>query len=84
MATLDVTIKESVTLNGKDRGSENVLSITSVNEVLHRIVTCPANQDTTVAVFKSALFRRALLRRFPVNCKPLYSVTNPQGNECGA
>lgn len=54
MATLDVTIKESVTLNGKDRGSENVLSITSVNEVLHRIVTCPANQDTTVAVFKSA------------------------------
>jgi len=54
MATLDVTIKESVTLNGKDRGSENVLSITSVNEVLHRIVTCPANQDTTVAVLKSA------------------------------
>ena len=55
MATLDVTIKESVTLNGKDRGSENVLSITSVNEVLHRIVTCPANEDTTVALFKSAV-----------------------------
>jgi hypothetical protein len=55
MATLDVTITESVTLNGKDRGSENFLSITSVNEVLHRIVTCPANEDTTVALFKSAV-----------------------------
>ena len=54
MATLSVTITESVTLNGKDRGSENILEINSVTEVLHRIVTCPANVDTTVATFRSA------------------------------
>lgn len=54
MATLSVTITESVTLNGKDRGSENILEITSVTEVLHRIVTCPAGVDTTVATFRSA------------------------------
>jgi|TARA_Y100000015_G_scaffold28991_2_gene28284 hypothetical protein len=53
MATLSVTIKETVTLNGKERGSENVLDITSVNQVYHRIVTCPANVDTTVATFRS-------------------------------
>lgn len=54
MATLSVTITESVNLNGKDRGSENILEITSVNEVFHRIVSCPAGADTTVATFRSA------------------------------
>lgn len=54
MATLSVTITESVTLNGKDRGSENILEISSVNEVFHRIVTCPSGVDTTVATFRSA------------------------------
>ena len=53
MATLSVTIKESVTLNGRERGSDNVLEISSVNQVYHRIVTCPANVDTTVATFRS-------------------------------
>lgn len=53
MATLQVKITESVNLNGKDRGSENTLEITSVTEVLHRIVSCPANVDTTVATFRS-------------------------------
>ena len=54
MATLAVTITESLTLNGKDRGSENILEISSVSEVFHRVVTCPANVDTTVATFRSA------------------------------
>jgi hypothetical protein len=53
MATLQVKITESVNLNGKDRGSENTLEITSVTEVFHRIVTCPAGVDTTVATFRS-------------------------------
>ena len=53
MATLTVTISESVTLNGRERGSDLVKDY-SVTEVFHRIVSCPANQDTTVAVFKSA------------------------------
>jgi len=54
MANLVVNISEEVTLNGKVRGSENTLEISSVTQVLHRIVTCPANQDTTVANFHAA------------------------------
>tara|TARA_A100001515_G_scaffold128507_1_gene114784 strand:- start:71 stop:547 length:477 start_codon:yes stop_codon:yes gene_type:complete len=53
MANLVSTITESITLNGKERGSVNTLSIGSVTEVFHRIVTCPTGQDTTVATFAS-------------------------------
>ena len=53
MATLTSTITESITLNGQDRGSTNTLSIASITQVFHRIVTCPANQDTTVAMFQT-------------------------------
>ena len=53
MATLTVTVTESVTLNGAARGSTNSLSITGVDDVYHRIVTCPANVDTTVAHFNT-------------------------------
>ena len=42
MATLNVTITEELTLNGADRGSTNTLSVASVTQVYHRIVTCPA------------------------------------------
>mgnify|MGYP005817361965 FL=1 len=55
MATLTTTITEEIVLNGKDRGSSNVLSIGSVTEVMHRIVTCPANVDTTIASFQAAV-----------------------------
>ena len=54
MATLTSTITEEIVLNGRDRGSCNVLSVGSVTEVYHRIVTCPANVDTTVATFQTA------------------------------
>ena len=54
MATLVSTITEKVTLNGKERGSEISQEIASVTQVLHRIVTCPASADTTVANFHSA------------------------------
>lgn len=55
MAVLTVTIKEQVVLNGTDRGTENVSTIGSVTEVLNRIVTCPANVDTTLATFRSSV-----------------------------
>ena len=55
MATLTVTIEESLTLNGKDRGSKNTLTVTGVNEVFHRIVSCPNTADTTVATFQTAV-----------------------------
>ena len=47
-AALTVTITESIELNGKDQGGTNTLSIASINEIYKRIVTCPANVDTTV------------------------------------
>ena len=54
MATLNVTITEELTLNGADRGSVNTLSVASVTQVYHRIVTCPASSDTTIATFQTA------------------------------
>lgn len=55
MATLTVTLKEELELNGKDRGSELTLSVGSVTQAYHRIVTCPANNDTTIAAFQTAV-----------------------------
>jgi hypothetical protein len=55
MATLTVTINESLTLNGRERGSENILTINGINEVFHRIVSCPNSVDTTVATFRTAV-----------------------------
>jgi hypothetical protein len=53
MATLNVTITEELTLNGADRGSTNTLSVASVTQVYHRIVTCPASSDSTIATFQT-------------------------------
>ena len=54
MADLTVTLTEAVTLNGSSRGSTNTLTISGVDDVYHRIVTCPASADTTVATFRAA------------------------------
>ena len=53
MATLKFSIKEELVLNGANRGSENVISITGITQSFHRIVTCPLNEDTTVATFRN-------------------------------
>ena len=37
--TLKVTLTEQIILNGRDQGSKNTLSISSINEVVKRIVT---------------------------------------------
>lgn len=54
MATLTVTIKEELILNGAEHGSENVVSITSVTESMHRIIDIPTATEATVATFGSA------------------------------
>ena len=54
-ATLTVTISESVTLNGQDLGATNEKTIASINEIYKRIVTCPANSETTLAHFHSSV-----------------------------
>ena len=55
-ATLTVTITEAITLHDRDQGSENKLSIASVNEVMKRIVTCTASQTTTIAEFRNDVY----------------------------
>jgi hypothetical protein len=47
-ATLTVTHTEALTLNGVDRGVANTLTIASVNEVDHRIVTVDTSADRTL------------------------------------
>jgi hypothetical protein len=55
MADLKVTIREELELNGYDQGAKNTLTISDVDEVFKRIVTCPANNETTVARFRSSV-----------------------------
>ena len=55
MANLKVTIREEFTLNGYDQGAKNTLTISDVDEVFKRIVTCPANNETTIARFRSSV-----------------------------
>ena len=48
MATLNVTHTESITLNGQEFGGTNNFQITGINNIYKRIVTCPADVDTTI------------------------------------
>tara|TARA_R100001510_G_scaffold57135_1_gene64273 strand:+ start:4672 stop:5100 length:429 start_codon:yes stop_codon:yes gene_type:complete len=51
MATLTVTIKEELVLNGAERGSENVISISSVTEMIERIIDVPTATETTLVEY---------------------------------
>ena len=55
MATLTVSISEKLELNGKNVGGEQLFSVGSITQAYQRIVTCPANNDTTVATFQTAV-----------------------------
>ena len=55
MADLKVIIREELTLNGYDQGAKNTLIISDIDEVFKRIVTCPANNETTIARFRSSV-----------------------------
>ena len=48
MATLTVTHTEDITLNGQQFGGTNVFTVSGINNIYKRIVTCPANVDTTI------------------------------------
>ena len=79
MATLTSTITENITLNGADRGSTNTLSVASVTQVFHRIVTCPTGQDTTVATFASVADDSAVSGSLDVEDVKYIRVTNLDG-----
>ena len=50
-ATLTVTLTETITLNGSSQGSKNTFTVSSVDEIFKRIVSCAASQTTTLIVF---------------------------------
>ena len=43
-ATLTVKITETVSLNGREQGGDNTLTIANVNEIFKRIVTVPTSE----------------------------------------
>lgn len=51
MATLKVTIKEELVLNGKDVGNSNYIAISGVNNAEHRVVTLPNNSEQSILLF---------------------------------
>jgi len=53
--SLKIKIIEEVKLNGKDQGGVTNWNISNVNEIYKRIVTCPANNETTIARFRSSV-----------------------------
>ena len=55
MADLTVTITEAVTLNGSSRGSTNTLTVAGVDDIYHRIITCPDDVPVTVANFHATV-----------------------------
>ena len=55
MADLKITIREELTLNDYDHGARNSITISDIDEVFKRIVTCPANNETTIARFRSSV-----------------------------
>ena len=54
MATLTVTIKEELILNGTERGSENTATLSSVTESLHRIIDIPTASEATLVEYGAA------------------------------
>ena len=59
MATLKVKIQEDIILGNQDYGSKRTLEKSSIDEIYKRVVTCPASQTTTIAVFNSNAYGAA-------------------------
>ena len=55
MADLTVSLTESVTINGQTRGSANTLTISGIEHTFERVMSIPANNDTTVLVTKDTV-----------------------------
>ena len=49
-ATMTVTVSEAITLNGKNQGSTNTLSIPAIANVSKRIVNVPASEVEIIAM----------------------------------
>ena len=90
MATLTVTHRESLTLNGQEQGSSNTLTIAGINNVDKRIVTVPTSEVVLVSfgtAIAAGTFNEANVRYIRITNKDttnhLYLVLkNEYDNEC--
>ena len=73
-STLKVIVEEKIKLNGAEQGSRNVLSISDVNEIYKRIITCPGT-DTRIVDFHSSV-SDAVLTPLDVQDVKYMRVTN--------
>ena len=76
MATLSTTITETITLNGLPRGSTNTLNIEGVNDIYHRIVSCPDEIPLSLVTFKSTVGVVATEQLIDVELVKYIRVTN--------
>ena len=53
-ATMTVSITESVTINGADRGNSNSFTLPNIHEVMERTVTVPASEITLISFSTAA------------------------------
>ena len=60
-ATMTVTISESITLNGKNKGGTQTLSISSVNEILNHIVPCTTDKNEVLGFIASGTAKGSFL-----------------------
>lgn len=54
MASLTVTIQEELTINGKDRGNTNSITINNVTETFNRVLTV-TNTEETILEFQASI-----------------------------
>ena len=53
--TLKVKVEENIILDNQDYSSKRILTVSSINEIFKRIVSCPANNETTLIHFHSSV-----------------------------
>ena len=52
-ATLTCKVSENIILDNQDYSSKRILTVSSINEIFKRIVTCAASQTTVIAEFRN-------------------------------
>ena len=73
-ATMTVTVKESVELNGYEQGATNDYTIASIAQVSKRQIQCSASNTTTVASFAASV--HTSVHAFDVEDVKYIRVTN--------
>ena len=89
-ATLTVTLTESITLNGQDKGATNSLEIASVTEVSQRIVNVPTSEVVVLAMgtaVAAGQFIESTVRYIRITTKDdtnhvTLTFRNENNNEC--